>query len=387
MPVGATTLLRRIREADLDPPLPPRVLGVDDWAWRKGQSYGTILCDLERDRVIDLLPDRKAETLAAWLRRHPGVEIIVRDRAGAYADGVRSGAPEAVQVADRWHLMENASAAFLEAVRRSMGAIRAALCSGSLDPALLTCAERLQYKGYLGREAAHAAILALAQEGVPIKQIAKRMGCSRKLVRNVVRGLAGEVFRLRQTSLESYLPRLDAEWAAGCRNGAELWRRLRAIGFRGSLRVVSEWATRRRRSERAPDGSPRSIPSARRIARLLTAERDRLSKAEAITVAAIEAEVACLGTARALLERFQAMVRDRRVAALEARLADARDSLMRAFASGLTKDHGAAAAALALPWSNGQTEGQITQLKLVQRQMFGRGKLDLLQARLLGAAP
>jgi len=102
VPVGATTLLRRIREAVPDPVMEVRVPGVDDWAWRKGQSYGMILCDLERDCVIDLLPDHKAATLAVWLRRHPGVEILVRHRAGAYAEGAARGASDAIQVADRF---------------------------------------------------------------------------------------------------------------------------------------------------------------------------------------------------------------------------------------------------------------------------------------------
>ena len=282
--------------------------------------------------------------------------------------------------------MENASAAFLDAVRKSMAAIRTAVGAAAIDPERLTCAERLQYEGSLRREATGEAILVLSRQGMPIKTIADTIGHSRKLVRNVLRGLTGDVFRARRSSLEAYLPRLDAEWASGCRNGAELWRRLRAIGFTGSLRVVGEWATRRRRNEQAPDGAPRKVPSARLLARLMTTGRDSLTKAQAMTVATIEAAVPALDEARSLLSRFQAMIRNRRRPDLEAWIEGAAGRLLASFANGLRKDEAAVAAALAEPWSNGQTEGQINRLKLVKRQMYGRPKLDLLEARLIGAA-
>jgi len=383
LPVSKDTLLRVVRRHAARDSSPLCVIGIDDWAWKRGQRYGTIICDLERRRVVDLLPDREPGTVESWLSCHPEIHVISRDRGGGYGQAAARAAPQAVQVADRWHLMENASAALLEAVRRSMRRIRMALGSAVIDPALLTHAERLQHDGYLRREEAYGAIRVLARAGAPIREIVRRTGRSRKLVREIARGGGGDVFRCRSSTLAPHLAWLDAEWSAGCRNGAELWRRLRATGFRGSLRVVAEWATRRRRAESAGRETLRKVPPARVLSRLMLSLRDQLTKEEAITVASIERGVPILVSARDLVERFHQMVRDHDPDALPVWITDAAGSVLSSFAKGVAADYAAVAAALTQPWSNGQTEGQITKLKLVRRQMYGRGKLDLLCARLV----
>jgi hypothetical protein len=155
LPVSKDTLLRAVRRHAAADSSPLHVIGIDDWAWKRGQRYGSIICDLERRCIVDLLPDREPATVEAWLSRHPEITVISRDRGGGYGQAATRAAPQAVQVADRWHLMENASAAFLEAVRRSMRPIRMALGSAGIDPALLTHAERPQHEGYLRREEAY----------------------------------------------------------------------------------------------------------------------------------------------------------------------------------------------------------------------------------------
>jgi len=385
LPVSNDTLLRVVRRRGSPCFVPPTVIGIDDWAWRRNQRYGTIICDLERRKTIALLPDREPATAHAWLSHQPQIAIVARDRGGSYALAAAKALPQATQVADRWHLMENASRAFLDTVRRSMRQIRGAIGAATINPDLLTAAERIQYEGYLRREEANAVILGLANEGVAIKEIVRRTGHSRGVVRKVLRGLRSDVFRVRQSSLDLHFQWLDERWAAGQRNATELWRCLRKQGFRGCLRVVSEWATRRRQGEKA-DSTLSRAPSARTIARLMTIGRDGLSKAETVTVAAIEGGVPLLVEAREIVAAFQAMVRKKCLADLEPWLDRARSSLVASFANGVIKDQAAVSAAITSPWSNGQTEGQITKLKLVKRQMYGRGKLDLLQARVIGPA-
>jgi transposase len=263
LPVSKDTLLRMVRRRARVPSDRLNVIGIDDWARRRNHSYGTIVCDLERRRPVTLLPDREPATDAAWLEQHQEINVIACGRGGGYGEAAAKALPHATQVADRWHLTENASRAFLDAVRKSMRQIRPAIGATTINPDLLTAAERLQY--ICGREEINAAVLALAKRGTPIKQIVLRLGHTRQLVRRIIRGERHDVFRTRQGSLEARLPWLDAQWASGCRNGAELWRLLKRQGFRGSLRVVTEWATRRRRSEKADAESLRRIPSARTI--------------------------------------------------------------------------------------------------------------------------
>ena len=413
-PVSGATLLRLVRRgAPAAPDTAPRVLGVDDWAWKRGQRYGTVLVDLERRAVVDLLPDREADSFAAWLQAHPGVEVIARDRGAGYADGGRRGAPGAVHVADRWHLLENCSAAVLEAVKRNMPALRAAAKPASSAPAAaattvvpvadsdapppMTSAQRLQWQGWQRRVQVHGEVMRLHQQGVPIRHIARDLALSRNTVRRWVRGEQPELHRPRTHSLDPWRAVLERRWAEGYRNGARLWRDLRDAGFKGGMRVVTEGANRQRLAdpERQPGPAPASATQrsprpaaypARRVARMLTADLATITEPDRAYVERLLAMSPTLATVRDLAQRFAALVRAHTDDALTPWLADAEGSELRGFAAGLRQDEQAVRAALTLPWSSGQVEGQVTRLKLVKRQGYGQAKLDLLRARLIRAA-
>jgi transposase len=289
LPVSKDTLLRVVRRHVIRLSAEPQVIGIDDWAWKWGHRYGTIICDLERRRIIDILPDREAATVTAWLAEHPSINVIARDRGAGYKQTATDGLPDAVQVADRWCLMENASTAFLNAVRRSMHAIRKAVGVGTVDPSSLSAAERRQHSGWLLREAENATIPTLAAQGVAIKEIMRRTNKSRGLVRQVVRGARTDMFRSRMSSLDPFLIRLETAWADGCHNSAALWRAMKVVGFH-------RWPTCRNgmgdaetegRRHGSPGKRPGKAPSARRIARMMTSARDKPSKTAARTIASI----------------------------------------------------------------------------------------------------
>jgi transposase len=385
LPVSNDTLLRVVRRRGTPAFASPQAIGVDDWAWKRNYRYGTLICDLERRRTIALLPDREPATAQAWLSGQPQIEIVTRDRGGAYALAAARALPGAVQAADRLYLMENAKQAFLAATRACTRQVRAAVGTATVDPRLLTAAEKLQYEGYLRREDVNAATVALHKVGKPIEEIVRCTGHSRGTVRRVLRGQRAEVFRTRENSLEAHLPWLDARWAEGARNGAALWRELRDLGFRGSLRVVAEWAIRRRRAEQVNIEGLTRVPSARTVARLMTMARDSLTRTQTVMVATIETAVPTLVQARDLVDGFQTLIRRKHEEALDDWLTIAAASLLASFARGLARDHLAVRAAISSAWANAQAEGQINRLKMVKRQMYGRGKLDLLQARVIAA--
>ena len=243
IPVSNDTLLRAVRKRGAPSFAPPAIIGIDDWAWRRNHRYGTLICDLDRRKTIAGLPDREPATAEAWLSGQPQIAVVARDRGGGYALATQKALPNAVQVADRWHLMENASHAFLDAVRKSMRQIRSAIGAATINPDLLTAAEKLQYEGYLRREETNAAIPAIAKEGATIKEIVRSAAYSRGLVRKVLRGQRSDVFRVRSSSLEAY-PSLARRTMDG---GST--QRLRAMALPEAARV-SRMPSRRQRMKR-----------------------------------------------------------------------------------------------------------------------------------------
>jgi transposase len=447
MPVSSDTLTRLIRnEPELDVAT-PRVLGVDEWAQCKGQSYGTILVDLETHEPVDLLPDKSAESFANWLREHTGVEVISRDRDVEYRKGANDGASEAIQVADRWHLLKNLRDALKQLLESKRSCLKAAAektadesrnesqerkqeeistteasaieshsfsSTSAEKPAdehvqkeqmditqKLTRSEQEKQARHAIRRECYEAVRQLHQQGVSIRRIARHMRLSRVTVRKYIEAETCPMYPegvKRGSKLAPYMGYIQQRWESGCHNATQIWRELRQLGFHGSRGLVAIWAASKR--DRSPQSfsmtqSPDSVSvpskevvpwSSNRASWLLVKQEEELTEDEKQALERMKKADGEVAQAYTLGQRFSGMVRGRQHESLLPWLDDVAKSgigALMGFANGIKQDIAAVTNALFLPWSNGQTEGQVNRLKLIKRQMYGRANFDLLRRRVL----
>jgi transposase len=424
--VGRNTLLRVIRRTPWPAIIPPQVLSVDDFALRKRHTYGTLLLDLERRRPLAVLPDREAATVAQWLLAHSGVKVIVRDRAEAYAEAARTGAPEACQVADRFHLLQNLADVLTDVFRTHAPQLALINSQGTAVPTPLpdladsatgssrspvpiapqqpsTRAAALATARRAQRVATYEQVWTYHRQGWTLDVIAHQVGLSR---RTVQRYLQNPTFPERQprhgrdrSLLDPYKATLLAGWNSGCRNGSHLFRTIRRQGFRGQYGIVALYVRRMRQAQKLAPWQRRSaqpLPAVtetsrrpltpRRATWLVLRPAGRLTAQDHQQRAQLTAQAPELAEAVVLAQDFASLVRQRQPTQLDPWLTRAAESALppfRRFARGLWADLAAVQAAVTLPWSQGPIEGHINRLKMLKRQMFGRARLDLLARRFL----
>jgi transposase len=391
-------------------------VGIDDWSWRRGHRFGTILVDLEQHGVVDLLPDRAVDSVVRWLQGHPQITVIARDRGGIYAEAATKGAPQAVQVADRWHLLHNLVEILEEFLLQHRPELREAATSPNAPetPDASTPGPRTPDRPRLGQKRAeeasrrrhqrvveqYHAVRRLAAAGADVADIARRVGVSRPTVYRY-RDLAEppEPKRpnrsARQRVLTAFEPYLLQRWQEGCHNGRKLFREIRDRGYRSGDSNVMRFVAQLRRAEAAgqpvearTDRTPR-VPTARNVAGLFVRRADDLDPDQQTYLTRLLTAHAVLETAYRLTQDFATMVRERQSDRLDAWLTktDTCDvpSLQR-FATGMRSDLAAVRAGLREKWSNGPTEGFVHKLKLVKRQAYGRAGFAVLRQRMVQAA-
>lgn len=409
MVVSGDGLLKLVRSGDLPTQSIAHVIGVDDWAYRRGQRYGTLICDLESHQPIDLLPDRAAETFEAWLLLHRDIKVIARDHSDLYArggdlwcaagcSGGRSVAfaaqhlgcvaatrrPSPRQIADAWQSAVSGRNAPDAAVQ--------------LPAAAPTAEKPVRYFRDARRRALYDRVHLLHQQGKSQRPIARELEMDRETVQRYLRANSyPERSRpSRRTPLDPFRSVLWNRWREGCQNAAELYRELVAAGFTGSYYMVGRCLRQWRQDPSlagavsSPAQPPLRRPSGRRVAWLLTRSVEDLSVVETAMIEKLLAACPALSTGRELTMRFIDMVKNRQADALDPWLAEAAAAAsprdLQGFVRGLKADLAAVRAALELPWSNGQTEGHVHRLKALKRQMYGRAGFDLLRIRVLNAA-
>jgi transposase len=387
IPVHSSTVLRLVMALP-DPPViaAPRVTGVDDFALRKGHVYGTVVADAESGEVVDLLPDREAGTLEEWLKAHPGAGVICRDRAGAYAEGARDGAPGAIQVADRWHLWHNLAEYAEKAVARHRGCLKEqpAVPDGSLD----VCGRERQ-TARRTRER-YAEIRERLDAGQPEAAIRRATGLDRRTVQRYARAASAEDLLAgvanRESKLDEFKPYICQRWNLGLTDASQIHAELRQRGWAGSPQTVRRYVHLLRKAGPAVTPAP-AVPKTREITRWLLSRPASLDDDDQARIAAVRAGCPHLDALAGHIRDFaEMMTRRQGTVALEGWLtrveADDQPEL-HSLAAGIRRDQEAVTAGLSLPYNSGAMEGNVNKIKMIKRQMYGRASFALLRKRVI----
>ncbi len=402
LPASPATFLRALARFPVPSSGTPRIIGIDDWAWRKGQRYGTLICDLQTRRPLDLLKDRSVASTAQWLQDHPSIEIISRDRGGVYAEAARLAAPHARQVADRWHLLHNLGDGLEHLLSRSLADHHRHITQqvNRLPPPSVEQVQPLSFvdpqqeqSKRQARLARYEQVVALAQQGMKAKQIARTVGISPS---TVTTWLAAGHFPERQPHharsrpAPAWLPYALKRWQEGRKSALAIYHELQAQGYQGSYWSVYTYLAPLRNQAQTPSlGLPLSLPSPRQARWLFLQPWTELTQEQQDSFHLLCQHDSRLQQVYDLLQRFLTLMHTSTADQLEPWLDEVEASPFRdlyPFARGIRQDLDAVVAGLSLPWSQGQVEGQITRLKLIKRQMYGRARFDLLRRRVLIAA-
>ncbi|MFE5873583.1 ISL3 family transposase [Streptomyces roseifaciens] len=400
--VSRSTLLRLVRALPDPEPATPRVLGVDEFALRKGHVYGTILVDIETRRPVDLLPGRSVATVAQWLTDHPGVEVICRDRSVAYAEAGRLGAPDAIHVADRWHIWKNLAEAVEKTVVQHRALLRKPQEEAPARPPfmppgfteLVTSAapagprETGRLSDRVRRQ--HTAVHDLLAQGKGLRSIARELGLARNTVRRLAHAdspdelLVGQ-WTGRTSILDPHKPYLHQRWNDGRTNAAQLFTELRERGYQGGSTIVRQYV-RRLREAFPHDDPPRRQPSGRDVTSWITRHPDSLNTDQTQQLKEILARCPALDQAAEHVRAFADLMNNRNGHQLHHWIAKVKaDDLpaLHTFTAGLAQDLDAVIAGLSMSYSSGPVEGHNNKIKMLKRQMFGRANFDLLRKRVL----
>ncbi|MFI6063309.1 ISL3 family transposase [Streptomyces sp. NPDC051286] len=378
MSVSRSTVLRLV-DALPEPEVPaPRVVGVDEYATRKGRHYGTVLVDIETRRPVDLLPDREAATLAAWLTQRPGVEVICRDRAPYFAEGATAGAPQAVQVADRWHLWHNLSEAAERTVAQHRHCLRVlvpAVPEPEPEPQQASQEEASGSPWSTGHRFAdrtrttHATVHALLEAGHSRRAIQRQLRMSSRTVKKYADAAKPEdlftgQWQNRSSVLDEYKTYLDDRWSEGCTNAWKLWEEIVPLGYKGSYQRVRAYLHKKRTSPRPVTARP---PSPRAVAGWILRRPETLSETEQLQLKTLRAHCPELDALTRHVHSFATMLTERQGERLpewlDAVRADDLPSL-HTLAAGIDRDCDAVIAGLTLPWSSGAVEGHVNRIIL-----------------------